>query len=555
MMNYKNILIALVLGSLCLSCLEEDPLSDTTDSNTPTNLDHGLGWMGSDDLSTVPVSIGVNNLTGSTGSSASVPKSIDLVPYFPPIGNQGEYGTCVAWSVAYNAQTAVEAIDYGYSSANLASSKYQLSPKDLFLNIADSRKGQNCGGTNFSSALDIAVSRGIAPLADVPYENLSNCSQGLSSSSWDNFAKNHKLESYRKITVNINTIKSYLAQNRPIIFGARLADNFMSWDSDEVITSHSSFNRVGQHAYHAMVIGGYDDSKGFNGAFKVINSWGENWGNKGYVWVDYNFMVSEFCFGGNMYVIKNSDNGIVPDKQDNNSDNNENSVTTNVDLAAWVFSDYSTYYNGEQDSYSNERKLEFNIYNVGNTTAKSTDQWSSYYIYYNAYDANDYGVIFVDEFNITASTSDYICSNESYDKCEINYNIPAQSSFAAQFNGTNTITRTYYMPTGLYGSYYLVLICDAGDIYNELDETNNYYYTTTQPKTFSNGYASRKENDSFKNARKASVENINTPQELPTNAYTREEISSLLKREKANGRLGAKIKAYRQVKLAKRYGK
>lgn len=557
-MNYKHILIALLSGGLCWSCDLFDE-EETTNTENP-NLEYSLGWNGSDDLSTVPVSIGVNNLTGSTGGSTDVPSSIDLVSYFPPIGNQGQYGTCVAWSVAYNTKTAVEAIDYGYSAANLASTQYQLSPKDLFLNISDSYKGQNCGGTDFSSALDIVVSRGVAPLADVPYENLSNCASGLAQSSWSNFAKDHKIESYRKITVDVNTAKSYLAQNRPIIFGARLADNFMSWDSDEVITSHSSFNRVGQHAYHAMTIAGYDDSKGFNGAFKIVNSWGEYWGDKGYIWVDYNFMVSDFCFGGNMYVIKNDNNGVEPDKQNNNNntdntDNTDNTVTTSVDLAAWVFEDYSTFYNGQQNDYTNERKLKFNIYNVGKETAKSSDVWSTYYIYYNAYDANDYGVIFADEFNTKSSAYNYTCSNASYDKCDMNFDIPASSSFAAVFNESSSLLRTYYMPENLNGSYYLVLISDATDIYNELDETNNYYYTTSKPKTFSSGYAARKGNDSYKNSRIASIKNINTPQKLPTNAYTREEISFLLNREKANGRLDAKVKEHRQAQLAKRYNR
>jgi uncharacterized protein (TIGR02145 family) len=38
--------------------------------------------------------------------------------------------------------------------------------------------------------------------------------------------------------------------------------------------------------YHAMVLCGYDDQIH---AFKVLNSWGEKWGNKGYIWIDYDF--------------------------------------------------------------------------------------------------------------------------------------------------------------------------------------------------------------------------------------------------------------------------
>ena len=43
---------------------------------------------------------------------------------------------------------------------------------------------------------------------------------------------------------------------------------------------------------HAMVIVGYDDNlayTGGTGAFKVLNSWGTDWGNSGYFWLTYNW--------------------------------------------------------------------------------------------------------------------------------------------------------------------------------------------------------------------------------------------------------------------------
>jgi hypothetical protein len=37
---------------------------------------------------------------------------------------------------------------------------------------------------------------------------------------------------------------------------------------------------------HAMCVVGYDDAQ-YGGAFEVQNSWGENWGNSGYIWIPY----------------------------------------------------------------------------------------------------------------------------------------------------------------------------------------------------------------------------------------------------------------------------
>ncbi len=35
-----------------------------------------------------------------------------------------------------------------------------------------------------------------------------------------------------------------------------------------------------------MCVIGFDDNKG-GGAFEVMNSWGEDWGNNGFFWITY----------------------------------------------------------------------------------------------------------------------------------------------------------------------------------------------------------------------------------------------------------------------------
>jgi Papain family cysteine protease len=38
---------------------------------------------------------------------------------------------------------------------------------------------------------------------------------------------------------------------------------------------------------HAVVVVGYDDSRGGIGAFRILNSWADNWGEEGYFWMSY----------------------------------------------------------------------------------------------------------------------------------------------------------------------------------------------------------------------------------------------------------------------------
>src|SRR4051812_17825111 len=56
------------------------------------------GYTADDDMGIVPTSISFG-----MGSSVSVPSSYDFTSKFPPIGDQGQVGTCVAWACAYNA--------------------------------------------------------------------------------------------------------------------------------------------------------------------------------------------------------------------------------------------------------------------------------------------------------------------------------------------------------------------------------------------------------------------------------------------------------------------
>lgn len=534
-----------------------DKDNESIEDEDPQN-NYALGWNGQDDLGTIPTS------TNFSFGNTSLPSSVDLVPKFPPIGEQGQYGTCVSWAVGYNIKTALNGMSKGYSTSQLASTSNQFSPKDLFIAIPDSEKGPDCSGTNFSNALTILQNRGVATLQTVPYTSLGDCSISNLQSSWTAEADQNKIKYWRKIDATIQSIKQNLANNIPVILGAKLADNFMSWNSDVVLSSSTSYNNVGQHAYHAMVIGGYDDSKGSDGAFKVINSWGELWGDFGYVWIDYNYFINEFCTSYNgekpLFIASDQEGG-----GDNNPPDNVDPVTTGVDIATWVFADYSTY---NSSGIPTERIIDFNIYNIGNQTASANSDWSIYYIYFNAYNANDYGVIYYDQFNTSIPANTYDCPTAA--NCVFNLDIPSGSSFTQTAWGQESQTRTYYMPE-LSGLYYLVLIADAEDKFQEQDEMNNLYYTTIDPKYFEYGYSSRSSDGvngnsdsmsqfNFINTDEPNAQSLkkNKNQTVITdnfkNAYTQKEILEFIKKEKKNGNIDNKIDTYIQRTKDKYYG-
>lgn len=543
MRNTITLMLALSIAMWTMTGCQKDSSTDP-DPNNPNNpgTQYSLGWFGLDEK---PDEIPMTTYFGF--GTGNLPDKYDLTQYLPPVGDQGSYGTCVAWAVSYNVKTAINAIDKQLSTEQLRDPSNQFSPKDLFVSIPDNQKGPDCNGTNFSPALDQLQSRGVATMATVPYTNLGSCSQSQMQQSWTSEAANNKIQYWRRIEKSVDAVKQNIAKNIPVIFGAKLADNFMTWNSDAVLSSNSSYDNVGIHAYHAMAIVGYDDSKGANGAFKVINSWGEGWGNRGFIWIDYNFMVNEFLDnlnGTSMFIATNQEG-----EESNDPPNNNPTTTEGVDLAAWVFEDFST---EATSGDPNERMATLNYYNIGTQTARSSANWNVYYIYYNAYDVNDYGVVFFDEFNTSIPQNTYDCPD--LNNCVINVDIPSGSDFAWQAFGDYAITRTYKMPQ-ITGEYYLMLFVDGGEAFRETNEWNNLFYTTEYPIFFLNGYGAKGQDSpglrsgkdvAFRNSLEPAPENLagsmyNTAvKEDNRNAYTPKELIRFFNAKSESGELRKK---------------
>ncbi|NTW23767.1 MAG: C1 family peptidase [Lentimicrobium sp.] len=315
--------LAFTLGTATLSSCTKEEVNEFLNELLVQAL---ASWNADEEnLDEIPEDLDINDETGT------IPGKVDLASKFPPIGDQGEFGTCVAWAVGYNLKTALNGIDNGWTASQLAQSSNQTSPKDLFWAIPSAEKGADCNGTQFEAAMDQLISRGGASLATVPYTSLGDCSQSPPQ-EWTQDASDNRLVNYRKIadqsnsaSMTVTNFKNYLAEGRPIAFGAKLGDRFMRWNSDAVIDYDTYQNPGMQHAYHAMVLAGYDDAKN---AFKVINTWGNTWGNTGTIWIDYDFFVSSFCFAA--FVAQNKSDVNISGGEVGSGD-----IVSGLDVLAW----------------------------------------------------------------------------------------------------------------------------------------------------------------------------------------------------------------------------
>ena len=486
--------------------------------------------------------------------------SVDLRNYLPPIGDQGQYGTCVAWASAYNARTYLYAKENNLSSSQLSSPANQFSPKYVFYAM---NNRTSCDGSYFEEVLDIIQKKGVATLQSMPYTNMGNCA-GNPSGSQDSEAAKYKIKAYREININdVSNVKSYLNQGKLIVFGARLGDEFMLADNNfDYLYQQTSFDCSGMHANHAMVIAGYDDNRGPNGCFLVVNTWGKSWGNDGYIWVDQKYLCSsEFAFCGFVLYGFNDVPETVANKVVNPSSGYDLIPTS---LAYLDYDDPS-------DPDSDDplwRTCEYNVFNAGSSTISSSKNWGICLLYYNAYDANDYGILLVDfytdEFGTKGTYDDWDndeartylgLASQAY--CWNNLDVPGGASVAGS-DPSDCFSWTYRMPDDLNGQYYLVLASDAFASIDESNEDNNYLYFTADgnaPINFVNGIATNISENAYVTAKARKVfkpkQNDNSPcQTMITednlNTYSTAEISALINAEKKSGRLKTKAMAWRK---------
>jgi len=206
----------------------------------------------------------------------TLPQNFDLSNFLPPVGNQGRQGSCVSWAVGYYMKSMQEKIehDHSYSSETI------MSPAYTYNQIT---RG-NCTGTSVEATLSILQEKGISSLSTFPYnENDCATQPGMEQ---DEDAEKARIGSYKGLSGSnmVAEMKSLLLEQTPIIISTTLDNQFGVIDATN-LTAYRPHNVVYANSRcHVMLVVGYSDT---NTAFKVVNSWGTDWGDNGFVWIDY----------------------------------------------------------------------------------------------------------------------------------------------------------------------------------------------------------------------------------------------------------------------------
>ena len=200
--------------------------------------------------------------------------SFSLRQYAPPVMSQGQLGSCVAWASTYAGLTIVKRIE----SNNINFEPF--SPLNLYVRYKKIFRESPCNpGAIIPVALNILKQKGCNL-----FKNFPNRCEGIVSEKME---FKDKLYDFDGIDRNeVIKIKSAITAQIPVVIGINCysGDDWKNAVLDDGVWSgYFSGTVVGGHA---MCLIGYDDNKG-GGSFEIMNSWGKEWGDKGFFWIKY----------------------------------------------------------------------------------------------------------------------------------------------------------------------------------------------------------------------------------------------------------------------------
>lgn len=230
------------------------------------------------------------------GYSDDLPSAVSYKQYAPHVGNQGDYGTCVGWSTAYGALT----IEYAKKMGITDKEKITFSafcPYYIYNQFKDDYDFFCQSGGLFEDALEIIYTKG-AKRYYMPeytcYSDYDNFSEANASTFKINdyyrlfdYAQSELSKALDLKSTRVENIKKGLAAGHPVLIGTFVPPSFDYLVGKDVwTTTQTEIDNYNTYPGHAMVIVGYDDNK-YGGAFEIMNSWGTEWGNNGFIWAKY----------------------------------------------------------------------------------------------------------------------------------------------------------------------------------------------------------------------------------------------------------------------------
>ncbi|MCB1193581.1 MAG: peptidase C1 [Leptospiraceae bacterium] len=275
-----------------------------------------------------------------------LPPKVDLRHYMTNVENQGELNSCVANAVAGAYEYLVK--------KHKGIDQYDVSRLFIYYNARQLDNMENeDAGSFIASAIESLKEHGACSEDTWPYDpELVN--EEPEEDAYVEAAE-FLVEDVEWIPTDLFSWKHSLAEGYPIIFGISLFESFDYQRKKGLVPMPTEKETSREsHGGHAMLCVGYSDP---DKLFIVRNSWGNDWGDNGYCYIPYNYLINEKFNGGDSWIIRQLDNFEV----DEETWGDDSSITGDYETELAEMSDED--YNDMLDDMG-EYPLEFRIAHI-----------------------------------------------------------------------------------------------------------------------------------------------------------------------------------------------
>jgi len=240
---------------------------------------HAYGLIGPDPVDTRDLQLKLTPLT------ALPTTPIDLTALLPTVQDQGQLGSCSSFAL----DGAIEYVDHASGKAFAAQSHLQL----YYNARTRANKGVDSGAV-LRDAIKALSIYGAAPETLWPYDISKFTVSPPTAALKAGFQ--HTAVKYARVPVTPLSVVTALQAGYPVIAGILVYSSFESaqvaQDGLVPIPDVANEQKLGGHA---VLIEGYVQTpQGWH--FKVRNSWGEGWGDKGYFYLPIEYINSNLCW-------------------------------------------------------------------------------------------------------------------------------------------------------------------------------------------------------------------------------------------------------------------
>lgn len=228
-----------------------------------------------------------------------LPSRIDLRESCGAIRDQGQMGSCTAHALAgalgYLNKIGDPAFNVPDSPGAGAFSRLFIYWKERVLE-GDAYLDQ---GATLRSGITALIQTGACREQSWPYHKeylFMRPTKEVFTEAW----KHRLTDALRLDNWKLSQLRNCLAQGHPFVFGISVYSSFFATKSDGLVqTPPTDYDELmGGHALCAV---GYDD---LQKVFIVRNSWGLDWGDRGYCYISYDYLKSPYLAADFWAVIK-----------------------------------------------------------------------------------------------------------------------------------------------------------------------------------------------------------------------------------------------------------